>query len=163
MKQKPKRTRGQMVKQRLTRQLNSAALNRIGGIKRRVFDLKQVKAFGRLHCSYRELASLMATSEQTIHDRMMEEIPESKEQRALLPKDWGQFRLAYEKGCASCCRDLRSKQTKMALAGNVRMLIHLGQHLLGQVPASAMDIKQAITEDFEFTILANPDDCGSPS
>ena len=74
MKQQPKRPRSQMVKQRLTRQLNSSALNRIGGMKRRIFDLKKVNQLGRLNCSYREIAALLATSEQTIHDRMTEEI-----------------------------------------------------------------------------------------
>ena len=42
------------------------------------------------------------------------------------------YRHAYEVGLQKCCASLRKKQVKLALDGNVTMLIWLGKNLLGQ-------------------------------
>jgi hypothetical protein len=153
---KRRRPKPEQRRARLQKALNVAAVGHTAP-PRRDFDLKQVEEFGKLGCSLREMASLFSTSEQVLHDRMTEEEPERKDQRDLLPDDWGKFLLAYERGRASACRAVRAKQLALALAGNERMLIHLGQHLLGQIPISAVDLKAAFTGDVEFTIKASDD------
>lgn len=152
--QKKHRPRPEQVRARLQKALNVAAVGHPAP-PRREFDLRQVEEFGKLGCSLREMASLFSTSEQILHDRMTEVQPERKDQRDLLPDDWGKFFESYERGRASACRAVRAKQLALALAGNERMLIHLGQHLLGQVPLSALDLKAAVTGDMEFTIKAS--------
>lgn len=154
--QKKKRPKPQQVRDRLQKALNVAAVGH-SAPPRRAFDLLQVEEFGKLGCSLREMASLFSTSEQVLHDRMTEVPPERDDQRELLPDDWGKFLQAYERGRAMACRSVRAKQLALALQGNERMLIHLGQHLLGQVPLSAVDLKAAITGDMEFTIKAGDD------
>jgi hypothetical protein len=153
-----KRPKHKQISDRLADALNKAAKSVGAGAPRRSFDLAKVEECGKLNASYREMASLFATAEKVIHSRMNEVAPESPEQGGLLPDDWGKFLIAYESGRTSVCRALRSKQIQLALAGDRPLLIHLGQHLLGQIPISALDIKQAITGDFEFTIKANPDE-----
>lgn len=151
---KKHRPRAEQVRARLQKALNVAAAGH-SAPPRREFNLLQVEEFGKLGCSLREMASLFSTSEQVLHDRMTEAAPERQDQRDLLPDDWGKFLEAYERGRALACRSVRAKQLALALAGNERMLIHLGQHLLGQVPLSALDLKAAITGDMEFTIKAS--------
>jgi len=150
---KRRRPKAEQVRARLQKALTVAALGHTAP-PRRMFDLKRVQQYGRLGCSLREMASLFSTSEQVLHDRMTEVEPERQDQRDLLPDDWGKFLEAYERGRASACRDVRKTQLALALAGNERMLIHLGQHLLGQIPISAVDLKANFTGDVEFTIKA---------
>lgn len=150
---KRRRPKTQQERERLQKALNVAALG-LATVPRREFNLREVEEFGKLGCSLREMASFFSTSEQVLHDRMTETEPERQDQRDMLPKDWGKFLAAYEKGRASACRAIRAKQLALALAGSERMLVHLGQHLLGQVPLSAVDLKAAITGDVEFTIKA---------
>lgn len=154
--------RSQRQNQRLDKQLVVAARGHPATLNRRVFDPRTVASLGRNHCTSREMASILQTSEQVINERMTEIIPEAKAQCALLPKDWGKFRRAYERGMANTDRSLRSKQIDMALAGNVTMLIHLGRHRLGQIPASEMAREQASAGVVTFTIAANPGEVEEP-
>jgi hypothetical protein len=150
--QRKKPTKDQAARKRLARALNTGATyNRKAGQQRRTFDVKKVEQFGRFGCSHAEMASFFDTSEPIIHARMNEIMPELQEQRDLLPPDWGQFKIAYEKGKHEICRALRSKQIQMALGGNERMLVHLGQHWLGQLPAAQLDLRQEVTGEVVFT------------
>lgn len=82
-----------------------------------IFDLEGITALAGLNCTLQEVAAFFGVSESTVEHRFTTE-PD--------------LRAAWEKGRASGKLSLRRKQTEMANAGNVTMLIWLGKQLLGQ-------------------------------
>jgi hypothetical protein len=81
------------------------------------FDLEGITTLSALNCTKREVAAFFGVSESTVEHRFTSE-PDLK--------------AAWEKGCATGKLSLRRKQTELANAGNVTMLIWLGKQLLGQ-------------------------------
>jgi hypothetical protein len=156
VKAKPKRrTEAEMVKRRLDQQLTVHLKPFKGGKPRRKFDLALIEEYGRLGFSLRDLAAYLRTSEEVIHQRMKEIPPDDPDLRDELPDDYGAFRTAYETGRAKVSRALRTKQIQMALEGNERMLVHLGQHWLGQMPTQLLDVNATVASEVVFTIKAS--------
>ena len=81
------------------------------------FDLEGITALAGLNCTKQEVAAFFGVSESTVDHRFVEE---------------ADLKAAWEKGRASGKLSLRRKQTELANAGNVTMLIWLGKQLLGQ-------------------------------
>ena len=81
------------------------------------FDLAGIQGFASLNATKQEVAAFFGVSESTVDHRFHTE-PELRE--------------AWEKGRATGKLSLRRKQTELAQAGNVTMLIWLGKQLLGQ-------------------------------
>lgn len=81
------------------------------------FDVKQIEAFGRIGCSYAEIAWALQVSETTIDDRMANDKP---------------FRAAYKKGATESRQGVRRAQLQSALQGNATMQIWLGKQWLDQ-------------------------------
>lgn len=81
------------------------------------FDLEGITTLSALNCTLQEVAAFFGAAESTVEHRFRSE-PDLK--------------AAWEKGRATGKLSLRRKQTELANAGNVTMLIWLGKQLLGQ-------------------------------
>lgn len=74
-------------------------------------DEEQVRALAEIQCSYEEIAAVLKTTRQTLQNR---------------------FREVVEDGWKAGKTGIRREQMKLAMGGNVTMLIWLGKQFLGQ-------------------------------
>jgi len=83
------------------------------------YDVQAVRLMGQTGCSLTEMAAYFNVAESTIMNLMKD--PTS---------DYFQV---YHRANSILCMTLRQSQIKTALAGDTKMQIHLGKHVLGQV------------------------------
>ena len=88
-----------------------------GGRPRKELDVEAAYKLGQLGCTDAEIAAFFGVSDELVRQRKRSD-PE--------------FLGALEKGRAAMKLCLRRKQLRVALRGNVPMLIWLGKQLLGQ-------------------------------
>lgn len=88
-----------------------------GGRPRLELNLATITRLAALGCSAREIAGVCGVSEDTLARRLA---------------DNAEVKNAYELGLSQLCESLRRRQVRMALNGNLVMLIWLGKQYLGQ-------------------------------
>jgi AraC-like DNA-binding protein len=88
-------------------------------------DLAKLHELARLGCTLAEMATQVGCSRDTLERR---------------------YRQHIEAGRASGDVELRRKQFELALAGDQRMLVHLGRTRLGQVEKDAVAAEQQRVE-----------------
>lgn len=88
-----------------------------GGRPRKELDVGAAYKLGQLGCTDAEIAAFFGVSDELVR---------------LRKRDDPEFLGALEKGRATMKLCLRRKQLRVALKGNVPMLIWLGKQLLGQ-------------------------------
>ena len=93
------------------------------GRPRKAIDWETVYSLCKLHCTHEEIASVIRISLSTLTHRC------KKELKKTLMQVWQEH--AHTTNVS-----LRRKQLEVALTGkgNVHMLKHLGEHILGQTP-----------------------------
>jgi len=84
-----------------------------------VYDVQAVRLMGQSGTSVAEMAAFFG-------------VPESTVEKQLADKD-SDFCKVYYKSMAMLGISLRQAQIKSGLAGDSKMLVHLGKHVLGQV------------------------------
>lgn len=88
-----------------------------GGRPRLELSLRTITKLAALGCSVKDIAGVCGVSEDTLGRRL---------------QDDAEVRAAYQLGLSQLCESLRRRQVKMALNGNLVMLIWLGKQYLGQ-------------------------------
>ena len=94
-------------------------------------DWEQFDDLCRMHCTLIEIAAWFNMSEDTIERRI-------REKHGVTFAEL--FRTKSVPGKVS----VRRKQFQMAMAGNVKMLEHLGEHWLGQSRVQKVDLQAGV-------------------
>jgi hypothetical protein len=112
------------------------------------FDLTVVAQLGKIRAPYEIMASALDCHVDTVRERMRVDGPQYDEA----------FSKAYLKGRAERNIGLRTKQYNVAMAGEVRMLIHLGKCELGQVDELAVVTDPQAIAQAKAQSTPDPDD-----
>lgn len=97
--------------------------------------VKLVESMARIMCTEEEIAELLNTSLDTLLNADNKEL----------------FRSAINRGKANGKQSLRREQYKLAMKGNVKMLIWLGKQVLGQT--DKLDTNTNINADENFKLM----------
>ena len=125
----------QEPKTKKAKQAEEPTIKGKAGRPRIQFDLKRVYDMGYFRATHETMASLLECSADTIERQLRD--PESE------------FAVAYKKGQSELRSKLSEAQIRVALEGNVTMLIWLGKQYLGQRD-NAVEVNPSTPEAVAF-------------
>jgi len=103
----------------------SAGLTPLGTTPRFDLDPIEIERLAQCHVTIAEAAGILGVGKRTLERKLSD--PE--------------YREAWDRGRSDTALALRRKQMDLAMRGNTRMLIHLGEHLLGQKRDASLQVQ----------------------